>query len=60
MKWPKCGFRFFTQDAPGVEGRRYRICERPWGHWLRKKWMPHQGPVVTIHHVTGPKKGQWE
>jgi hypothetical protein len=43
MKWPRCGFRYITMDAP--ETFRWRKCVKPWGHWL-KPGSRHKGPVT--------------
>jgi hypothetical protein len=46
MWWPRCGFKFYSQDSPGLSGRRWRICNRAWGHWFGAN-SPHMGPLVT-------------
>jgi hypothetical protein len=43
-EWPRCNFRFFTQDSPGPSGRRWRVCRRAWGHWINGS--AHMGPVA--------------
>jgi hypothetical protein len=60
MKWPECGFRYSNPDERKPGGAHvFRVCERPWGHWLRKKWMPHRGREVHYRRVDAgrPRKG---
>jgi hypothetical protein len=40
MKWPKCGFCYFTMEK---DYRIWHKCSKPWGHWFRKSGMPHEG-----------------
>ena len=45
MRWPRCYFKFFIRD----DRQHWRICAKPWGHWIRRgEPGRHAGPVVGV------------
>jgi hypothetical protein len=44
MKWPRCGFVYYSYDTP--TDTRKRRCNRAWGHFLLPHGMPHKGPLI--------------
>jgi hypothetical protein len=46
MKWPRCGFKFFSR----YDKDHWRRCDEPWGHWIfRGERGRHAG------HTIGPR-----
>lgn len=61
MKWPECGFRFFNPAEDKPNGTHvFRVCEKRMGHSLRKKWMPHEGRIVTHRLAVKGPEGKWQ